>query len=323
MLLPTDWLDRSLTEIACLAPLQEIVLDIFEEKSVRVFIKREDLLHPLIGGNKIYKLYGYLRNYLRSNIHSGQKTPILSFGGAYSNHILALATVGNMMGIPTIGVIRGEESDALSDTLLDAKAQGMHLHFVSRSEYRQRYQPEMLQALETKFGAIFTIPEGGGGVLGAQGVISLAEGITLRADFKPEHIFHACGTGSSLAGLIAGFSRQPVGGIYTYGVPVLKGYTGLGDDIKSLIGALGASSQRWRLLEDYHWGGYAKFPDALASFVQGFEEKTGVPLDPVYTAKEIWAIVDLVTHDRFPPGANIVAVHSGGLQGRRGYGLSF
>ncbi|MFL0802288.1 MAG: pyridoxal-phosphate dependent enzyme [Agarilytica sp.] len=319
MLLPTDWLDRNLTEIACLAPLQEIVLDIFEEKSVRVFIKREDLLHPLIGGNKIYKLHGYLSHYLQTD----NNAPIVSFGGAYSNHILALATVGNMMGIRTIGVIRGEESAELSDTLLDAKAQGMHLHFVSRSEYRQRHQPDMLRRLEKQYGNIFTIPEGGGGTTGALGMISLAEGITLRADFKPEYIFHACGTGASLAGLIAGFSRQPVGGIYTYGVPVLKGYTALGSDIESLIGALGASSQCWRLLEDYHWGGYAKFPDALASFVQGFEEKTGIPLDPVYTAKEIWAIVDQVSHDRFPPGANIVAVHSGGLQGRRGYGLSF
>ncbi|MFL0799798.1 MAG: pyridoxal-phosphate dependent enzyme [Agarilytica sp.] len=319
MLLPTDWLDRNLTEIACLAPLQEIVLDIFEEKSVRVFIKREDLLHPLIGGNKIYKLYGYLRRYIQNEI----QTPILSFGGAYSNHILALATVGNMLGIPTIGVIRGEEGKALSATLVDAKAQGMHLHFVSRSDYRQRHQSEMLQGLAKRFGDVFPIPEGGGGATGAEGLISLAEGITLRADFKPEYIFHACGTGSSLAGLIAGFSRQPVGGIYTYGVPVLKGYTALNDDIKTLMQTLGASSQNWRLLERYHWGGYAKFPDALASFVQSFEERTEIPLDPVYTAKEIWAIVDQVSQDRFPPGANIVAVHSGGLQGRRGYGLSF
>ncbi len=319
MLLPNDWLDHNLSEIACLAPLQEIHFDLFEQKSIRVFVKREDLLHPLMGGNKLYKLHGYLKAYLDSDCRG----PIVSFGGAYSNHVLALAAAGNLHDIPTVAVIRGEEPGVLSDTLADAKNLGMKLVFVSRSEYRRRHEAEYLQTLKDKLGDVFFIPEGGSGKLGAQGCISLAEGITLSAQFRPEIVFHACGTGGSLAGLIAGFERQPVAGIQTYGVPVLKGHTALKSDIIRMISDLGGESHNWCLLEDYHAGGYAKFPDELASFMQEFEQQTRLDLDPVYTAKVMWAIVDQVKQGRFPAGSNIIAVHSGGLQGRRGFGFAF
>lgn len=319
MLLPNDWLDHDLSEIACLAPLQEIHLALFERKSVRVFIKREDLLHPLVGGNKVYKLHGYLKEYLASDSQS----PILSFGGAHSNHILALAVLGEMCDIPTIGVIRGEEPETLSDTLIDAKKLGMRLVFVSRSDYRRRNDADYLQTLKDEFGDVYCVPEGGSGKLGAVGCMALAEGITLSAEFRPEFVFHACGTGASLAGLIAGFERQPVGGIYTHGVSVLKGYTALKSDIFELMNALGSEAQSWSLLQDYHGGGYAKLPNELASFMQEFEKQTQLDLDPVYTAKVMWAINDLIEKDHFPAGSNIIAVHSGGLQGRRGFGLAF
>lgn len=318
MLLPDDWLSRNLTEIACLSPVEEIHLELFTEKGIHVFLKRDDLLHPQIGGNKIYKLYGHLREYAQSKAG----LPILSFGGAYSNHLFALAAAGNMLDIPTIGVIRGERPEQESPTLQDMRSLGMQLHYVSREDYRQRDNAQFLNGLKDKFGEFYHVPEGGGGVTGAEGCKALAQGIALSLDFKPNYIFHACGTGASLAGLIAGIKQMPVGGIYTYGVSVLKGHTGLKDDVKNNLKLMGVDSQEWCVTHDYHAGGYAKFPPELALFMQEFEESTQVKLDPVYTVKVMSAIVDLVSKNTFAKGSHIVMVHSGGIQGRRGFGLA-
>ncbi len=317
MLLPDDWLDRRLCELATLAPLQELRSELLDTKSVRLFIKRDDLLHPVLGGNKLYKLHGHLNHY-RARACTA---PILSFGGAHSNHLAALAEAGNAHDMPTIGVIRGERPKLLSPTLSDAEALGMRLVFVSRADYRRRAEPSYLQELRASLGEFYMIPEGGAGARGAQGGVALAEGISLSADFKPHYVCHACGTGTTVAGLIAGFSQQPVGGVYTIAVSVLKGYTDLKNVIVDQVNALGRQAQQWRLLEDYHGGGYAKFPEELASFMQDFETGTGILLDPVYTAKLMWAVADQIEKDRFPPGSNIVVVHSGGLQGRRGFGI--
>jgi len=320
VLLPDDWIDRDLVEIACLAPLQEVYLPQLESKCLRLFVKREDMLHSYLGGNKLYKLHGYLCDYRGRR----GKLPLATFGGAYSNHILALASAAHMCDIPSIGVIRGYEPDRLSATLQDAKSLGMHLEYVSREDYRRRHSQDYLRELERTLGACYWIPEGGAGVLGARGCIALAEGITRCCREKPDAIFHACGTGASVAGLVAGFARQPVGNIYNYGVSVLKGQTEIFDRIHRQITVLGAESQTcWRVLDDYHCGGYARYPEDLAFFVRNFEAQTNVLLDPVYTSKVMWAIIDLVEKDFFSPGSSIVAVHSGGLQGRRGCGLDF
>ncbi len=318
MLLPDDWLSRSLTEIACLSPIEEIPYDLFKEKGIRVFIKRDDLLHPQIGGNKIYKLYGHLRAYADAQLD----TPILSFGGAYSNHLYALAAAGNMLDIPTIGVIRGEKAQTESPTIQDIRSLGMKLHYVSREEYRLRDTADYLDSLKSILGDFYHVPEGGGGIDGVKACKALAPGIVLGLDFKPHYLFHACGTGTTLAGLVAGVSELPVGGIYTYGVSVLKGYTALKDDVKNHIKNMGVESQEWCVTHDYHAGGYAKFPESLALFMQEFEEQTQLKLDPVYTVKVMSAIIDLATKNTFPKGSNIVMVHSGGIQGRRGFGLA-
>ncbi len=317
MLLPDDWLDCRLSELATLAPLQELRSELLDSKSVRLFLKRDDLLHPVLGGNKLYKLHGHLSHYRARECVA----PVLSFGGAHSNHLAALAEAGNQYDIPTIAIVRGERPEVLSPTLFDAEALGMRLVFVSRSEYRRRDEPEYLQGLKRALGEFYLIPEGGGGTRGAQGGVALAEGISLSADFKPHYVCHACGTGTTVAGLIAGFSQQPVGGVYTVAVSVLKGYTDLKNVIIDNVNALGRQAQQWRLLDDYHGGGYAKFPEELALFMQEFEAGTGILLDPIYTAKMMWAVADQIAKDRFPPGSNIVAVHSGGLQGRRGFGI--
>lgn len=361
-LLPHDWLTRDLRELATLAPLQEIALEPFEAKSLRVWVKREDLLHPWVGGNKLYKLHGYFQDYFQR----GQDTPVATFGGAYSNHILALAAAGKMAGVRTIGIIRGEQARQLSPTLVDAQGLGMRLHFLSRAEYRQKQSPVLLARLETQLGACYWIPEGGAGDLGARGLEALAEGVVALSPVNDFHVGHACGTGSSVAGLVAGFSRHAVGRVYTHGIKVVKGADSLSAEIADYLSRRGCESEAWRVVDDYHCGGYAKYPSALAAFVQrieqggeqefeqtvekkfnhapepelatlsqrdttsnsstDFRQKNAVAmpllLDPVYTAKVVWALVHLAKHDYFEPGSHLIIIHSGGLQGRRGFGLT-
>lgn len=312
--MPDDWLDRDLQDIAMLAPLQEVRMPLFEEKGVRVLVKREDLLHPLVGGNKIYKLHGFLNDYRQQQL----SMPIATFGGAYSNHILALAAAGKLLGIETLGVIRGEQAKQLSATLKDAQSLGMKLHFVSRSDYRTRYDKPYVQTLDKLLGCCYWIPEGGSGYAGAKGGISLAKGL-LRVVREPvDGVFHACGTGSTFAGLVAGLEES---GVSAFGVSVLKGAGRQREDIKSQLADFGVSSARWTLLDQYHCGGYAKYPQELADFVSEFEHGNRFLLDPVYTSKVFMAIFDLIKNNFFARGSLLIAVHSGGIQGRRGFGL--
>lgn len=315
MLLPSDWLDRDLSDIARIAPVQKITLPALADRSISLLVKREDLLHPLIGGNKIYKLHAYIRDYLLR----GDRLPLATFGGAFSNHILALAALGHMLEIKTLGIIRGERADALSPTLRDAQACGMQLHFVSRSEYRLRNESEFISSLEKKLGPAWWIPEGGAGNLGVSGMADFGLGI---ADLGADAVFHACGTGSSFAGLIKGFARAQIQQPKIYGVPVLKN-NALKFEINSLLNPELRNQNHWQMLDDYHWGGYAKFPAELRQFCLDFEAQTGIPLDPVYTSKMIYAAVDLAKKNVFHEGAQVLLIHSGGLQGRRGFNLNW
>ncbi|WP_086932472.1 1-aminocyclopropane-1-carboxylate deaminase/D-cysteine desulfhydrase [Agarilytica rhodophyticola] len=331
MLLPKNWTEYCLSDIACIAPLQEVKLKSLSDSGVRLFIKREDLLHPIIGGNKIYKLHGHLREHQCHSSH----LPIASFGGAYSNHILALAVTGQMLGIETVGVIRGERPTRLSSTLKDAENAGMRLLFVSRQDYRQRGDKQYHTQLERQLGPCFWVPEGGAGSLGIEGCAAMAHGILKSCEQHPTAVFHASGTGASIAGLTVGFATYRANQVYTYGVSVLKGYTTQmrRDIIRELThkklydsqhGTEGdVVSQTWKILDEYHFGGYAKYPERLAQFVQSFEQETMIPLDPVYTAKVIWACVDQIKRKMFSPGDRLIVIHSGGLQGRRGFGLNF
>ncbi len=317
MLLPNDWLDRDLREIATLAPFQKVSSPLLEERAVCLWVKREDLLHPLVGGNKIYKLYGYLNDYRRR----GLSAPIATFGGAYSNHILALAAAGNALGVKTQGIIRGERPARLSPTLTDAMALGMDLHFVSRSAYRRRGETSFLAELNQQLGGCYWVPEGGSGYLGAFGGVSLAAGVLDVFDGSVDALFHACGTGSTFAGMAAGLAMEKAHDVHAYGVNVLKAGAGARASIRDQIRQFDIEEPQWTLLEQYHFGGYAKYPSELADFVQEFEATNRFCLDPVYTSKVIMAIFDLVNNRFFAPGTTVVAIHSGGLQGRRGFGL--
>ena len=310
-LLPEEWASQPLEHLATLSPIQHIQLDVFENNKIEFYLKREDLLDWQIGGNKLYKLMGHLQEWQKQE----KKLPIATFGGAFSNHLYALASLGARLSIPTIGIIRGERAENLSPTLQDAEEMGMALYFVSRSDYRRRNDSEYKIELTQKIGQAYWVPEGGGGTFGAKGCAALAKGIEKQMEGAVDIICHACGTGSSLAGLISGASKH----VRVQGFSVLKGYPGLADDVQSLLSYTNGNLSCWDITDEYHSGGYAKLPAYLVDFISDFYHKTDVLLDPVYTGKMIWGITKLAQKGYWRPGSRIVAVHSGGLQGWRGY----
>lgn len=311
-LLPSSWLQSTPEAISKLAPFQHADWPEFALHGVEVSIKREDLLDPYIGGNKLYKLWGYLRDHQESY----SALPIATFGGAFSNHIYATAAVGSRLGIPTIGIIRGEKPKVLSPTLNDALNFGMKLHFVTRTEYRERHNPEYLRGIERLFGSCYWVPEGGAGVLGALGCRALATILQGEVNkYSSSEVVLACGTATTLAGIRAGLADST----RLMGISVLKGEGILDDSVRSILSQI---SSRWTNLSvnyQFHCGGYAKLPQYLKEFIHKFEEKTGIPLDPVYTGKLMWGLSQLAKHKYWQEGTKLVVLHSGGLQGRRGY----
>lgn len=317
-LLPADWLEQEPEDIAQLAPVQWLDWPLIAETGVVVGIKREDLLHPQLGGNKLYKLHGHLR-VVRADKHNKHNS-VLSFGGAWSNHIYALAAAGESLGLSTLGVIRGEKPRIPSATLADAQAMGMQLHFVSRADYQRKRSPAFLAELARHLGPFYAIPEGGGDLLGARGAMALGRGLSrLRLSQAFDIVCSAVGTGSTLAGLAAGLPRS----VKLYGFSVLKGEGTLADDVSQLIQQLAGDGANWQLESGYHCGGYARYPDELADFVAIFESQTGIPLDPVYTAKMMLGIAQKALAGHWSAGTKVIALHTGGLQGRRGYSNKF
>ena len=280
-------------------PNQHIVLPLFREKRVELYVKREDTIHPLISGNKYRKL--------KYNLHEAKvqdQHTLLTFGGAYSNHIAATAYAGHKHGFSTIGVIRGEELETQwqdNPTLRLAHEHGMQFHFVSRSDYRDKNEPAFLETLREQFGNVYLVPEGGTNELAVKGCTE----ILTEADAKFDFVCSAVGTGGTLAGLInASQPHQTV-----LGFPALKGDF-LTEEIRTF-----AQNNRWRLVTDYHFGGYAKVDQQLIVFINRFKQQTGIPLDPIYTGKMLFGIFDLIKKDFFPSGSQILAIHTGGLQG--------
>lgn len=308
-----QWQEASLAEIATRAPLQPLAWSRVTRRGIHLSIKREDTLDIRLGGNKFYKLHGHLKH-----LHSLDSTlPAASFGGAWSNHLYALAAACEQLDLPCTGIVRGEKPSVFSPTLADVERMGMRLVFISRQDYRRRHDPALLRELETRIGPCHWVPEGGGGIVGARGCRAIAEGILALAPQPPDVICHAVGTGASLAGIAS--ALKP--GMRAMGIVVLKGADYLERDIHALVNELGGTSGKWQLNYHYHCGGYARAPDYLLEFIKEFEAETGILLDPVYTAKLMWAITCLAESGYWPAGTHVVAVHSGGLQGRRGYNL--
>ena len=271
-------------------------------------ILRLDRLNAPAYGNKYYKLQHYL-----AALEPGQK--LVSFGGAWSNHIHALAAVGQARGFPTVGIIRGDASAPLSATLQDAQRWGMQLEFVSRSDYRRRHDPAWLADWEQRLGHCLIVAEGGAGVAGARGCSAIAD---LIVEHYPaaQLVALAAGTGCTLAGLAAALPVDKK----LLGVVVLKGAADqLRSDIRGWIAGQGGDGCHWSLEEAYHGGGYARCDVGLTDFILEFEQVHGIPLEPVYTGKLMYALYQMAASGHLDPAAPVLALHTGGLQGRRGF----
>jgi 1-aminocyclopropane-1-carboxylate deaminase len=284
--------------------VQQVVFSEIKEKNVQLFIKREDELHHFISGNKYRKL--------KYNLEESEQlkyNTLVTFGGAYSNHIAAVAAAGFEFGFKTIGVIRGDElahrlHEVLetNPTLKFASEHKMQFDFVSRSEYREKTSKDFIQKLKDKYGKFYLVPEGGTNTLAVKG----CEEILTENDLKYDIICSSIGTGGTISGLIN--SIKPYQKVI--GFPSLKGNF-LQDEIQKYV----LKDKNWSLNTNYHFGGYGKISESLILFLNKFKEETGIPLDPVYTGKMLFGIVDLIKKDYFSEGTKILAIHTGGLQG--------
>ena len=269
-------------------------ISLAKHNEISADVLRLDKLNPIISGNKWFKLRYYLEE-----ARSQHKKGIITFGGAWSNHIIATAAACQINGLKSIGIIRGEETRQLSPTLLHAKELGMHLIFISRTAYQNKEIPPAVQSEE-----YYIINEGGYGIIGAKGASSILE----HCNTNYTHYCCAVGTGTMMAGIINNSSAEQE----VIGISVMKNNTGLEEMIQPL--AVNKASNR-KIIHDYHFGGYAKHQPALLQFMNEFYRQTGVPSDFVYTGKLFFAVSDLADKNYFPAGSRLLLVHSGGLQG--------
>ena len=288
-------------------PVEAIRDPVLERAGVQLSVLRLDRIHPQISGNKWFKL---IRNLERARAE-GHET-LLSFGGPWSNHLHALARAGQICGLRTIGIVRGELPSPLNACLSDARAAGMTLVGMSRADYARKSEPDIIASLHARFGRFYLIPEGGANREGLLGCADIPE----RYDQDSfDLVCMACGTGTMLAGM-ALTSRLPL-----VGVQVLKGAGYLVREVDDYFSRYGLAPQvPWRILEDWHHGGYARVTNELLRFLTEFEADHGIPLEPVYSGKLLYAIYEAAKkRDIFPHNSRILAVHGGGLQGLRGF----
>jgi 1-aminocyclopropane-1-carboxylate deaminase len=283
-------------------PIIELKSPALAVSSVRILVKREDQNHVHASGNKWWKL----KYNLNEAIRLGHNT-LLTFGGAYSNHIYATAATAKELGVKSIGIIRGEEVQPLNHTLAFAASCGMKLHFVSRDEYRSKTDDAFIQKLYEQFGDFYLIPEGGTNELAVNGVAEFGSGLINEAEF--DYICLPVGTGGTIAGIVRGMN----GNKKILGFSVLKGGSFLNDEVKRWVGG---SIDNWSIVEDYHFGGYAKTTNELLNFMTDFEKQHQVPLDQVYTAKLVFGVFDMIQKGYFKKESTILILHTGGLQGR-------
>lgn len=295
-----------------ISPLLLLDLPAAAERNVRILVKRDDLLQPTgdiyLCGNKARKL-----KYNLAAAHDQGLHRLLTFGGAYSNHIAAVATAGYHLGWETIGLIRGEERLPLNPTLRHAKHCGMKLHYLDRATYRQRSSPELIAELKATYDPCYFLPEGGTNELAIKGCESLVEELVHQLGYLPDYICAACGTGGMLAGIIGGCNGRG----RVIGVSALRG-SFMADAVAELLEG-NTPYTNWSVETRYHFGGYARFPQELRQFTQAFKQAHGILLDPVYTSKLFYGVFDLLHQDHFPAGTTVVVVHSGGIQGWGGF----
>ncbi len=317
------------------SPLQRIEDERLNAQQIRLYIKRDDLLHPSVSGNKFRKLKYNLLEMKRLG-----KLGLITFGGAFSNHIHAVAAAGRLLGIKTIGIIRGDTPSRLSrdlpsvlnSTLSFAESCDMKLHFFSRSEYRDK--DLIIKNLEKEYVDYYWLPEGGSNTLAMQGTAEIVPEIIADLGIPPDYICTACGTGGTVAGIISATSALPKP-INVLGFAALKGDF-LEKEVSQLLNNAAqpkseithpkyteGGKKNWSIQTDYHFGGYAKWTMPLVDFINDFNKKHHIQLDPIYTGKMLYGIFDLIGKGFFPKNTTIVAVHTGGLQGIEGFNERF
>ena len=302
------------------SPLQQLRSPFLDSAKVQLFVKRDDLIHPQFGGNKWRKL----KYNLQHARHNGFDT-LLTFGGAWSNHIYATAAAGKHFGFKTIGIIRGEKHQPLNATLSFAEACGMQLHYVDRKQYRQKHQPSFQEKLIQQFGDVYILPEGGSNSLALKGCEEIIQEVNGQLHQPFDVICCASGTGATLAGMVSAIrSEKSTHKKYTIGFSALKGGEFLNTEVNKHLNidiTENPHPDDWRIESRFHFGGYAKINDDLIQFMHSFKSQYNIELDAVYTAKMFYGLFELIKSDTFKPGSIIIAVHSGGLQGNKGFNL--
>ncbi|MCH4828374.1 MULTISPECIES: 1-aminocyclopropane-1-carboxylate deaminase/D-cysteine desulfhydrase [Flavobacterium] len=278
-------------------------IDIPLPHEITLFIKREDQIHPFISGNKYRKLK-YNLKYLEKNHYD----TLVTFGGAFSNHIAATAFACKEKGINCLGVIRGEElwkEISYNATLQFAQKWGMKFEFVTREQYRDKENVDFKDFIESKYGTCYWLPEGGTNELAIKGCTEILN----ESDTVYDYICTAVGTGGTISGIInSALSHQEI-----LGFPALKG-----DFLKAEVQSWVLNNKKWDMVNDYHFGGYGKVTEELICFLNNFYAKTKIPLDPIYTGKMLFGVIDMIHKGCFKSGAKILTIHTGGLQGIEG-----
>lgn len=306
LLPPTDWLPQ--------APLDYLHLDWLATAGIEVAILRLDQIDPLISGNKWFKLVEHLKAADRMGAEG-----IISLGGAHSNHLHALAATGKRLGFQTVGLLRGHAQE--TPTVLDLQAFGMQLHWLGYGGYRARKEPGFWQPWHEQYPNLQAVPEGGGGLAGALGCAAIKEQAQAQLPTLGWSDYHgwwlACGTGTTLAGLVL----AEAGAHRVYGALAVPEDHGVAPQVESIMRSAGLATADYELI-DASRGGFAKVDPLLLAFIEQTEQASGVPLEPLYTGKALLALKQQVEAGRFASGTRLIFIHTGGLQGRRGFSVS-
>ena len=290
----------------CAPPVQRVEDAWLVKQGVQLSVLRLDLVHPTVSGNKWFKL-----KYNLQRAREEQHATLLTVGGAYSNHLYATAAAGRAYGFKTIGIVRGEAYEPLNPTLCFAQAQGMQLHYVSREAFRQRNQADFEKKLLDQYGRHYYLPEGGTNVLAVRGCAEI-----VPAELPFDYVACCVGTGGTLAGVLVGTAECTT----VLGFPALKGGAFLREEVDQLSHQYnGQRYDHYRLVEGYHFGGYARVKPELIEFINRFFKAIGIPLEPVYTGKMLYGLYDMIEKGHFLSDSRILAIHSGGLQGIAGF----
>jgi len=291
------------------SPVTQIHDHLLDQKNIKLFIKRDDLIHPQIQGNKWRKL-----KYNLLAAKTQKLNTLLTFGGAFSNHIHATAAAGHLLGFKTIGIIRGEETLPLNPTLQDATNWGMKINYVTRAQYREKNSTKFITHLKKQHGDFYLIPEGGSNLNALTG----CEEIIKELDENYDYVCCACGTGATLTGIIRELNNKST----TLGFSILKADDYIEKEVNNFLSSSHSTQlNKWAINSDYHFGGYAKSSPKLLTFIDEFYKKHNIQLEPVYTGKVFYGLYDLIKQDYFEPDSRILAIHTGGLQGLRGFSL--